>query len=253
MVIVAVLISLLASFSPLAKLIMPVDLTFMIANVGLTCDAADKSFTPSATGLLTFIYSLDEKYIKKIDDYLQGKSEDYIDETAAFLRKKVGPLLGLSDEQTVYSDLTFIKKNNTDENYNLLNKFAANTRNLGSSGLSEELSDNSKWIAYTIKVNAPSIKTSIPIPTIYDFHHTTRLFVVLNDPPLGPDPALASLNSAIGLTSQSQKLSPREKSLSSLIKTEIAPKLPHGKSGETDLAVQVFYNDTKHICWNTGG
>src|SRR5262249_22855364 len=79
MVIVAVLISLLAGFSPLANLIVPATKDkdqFLLAKVGVSCNAANLvAERPQATKLLVFIYSQDDDYIKEIDNFFAGTTE----------------------------------------------------------------------------------------------------------------------------------------------------------------------------------
>jgi hypothetical protein len=257
MAVVAVLISILASFSPLAKLIVPTsNVDFMLANVGLTCDA-DISSTQAnvlaASSLLAVVHSQDKKYIKQVDDYLREKPDNTIQRIKIFI------LNTILKEPAKFADISFVTQNQSDETYNLLKSFE-DRHAIGSSGLSNQLSDNKEWIAYAVKIKRPRDRTSIPIPTIYDRHHSTRLFVILNSPPDNvKDPAVglvnASINatpgSSIGSTVAQKTFSPYEKSLSALIGAEIAPQSPHGTLSETEMNVDLFY-DSKHVCWTAG-
>jgi hypothetical protein len=117
--IVAALISILASFSPLANLILPTNLTFMVAKMGLTCEAADKSVTPEATELLTLIYSMDGSYIKKLDDFLRGRPDNYIDQAKLLFSK-----LFTGEPATKFPTIRLVEQSDKDDAYNLLTKFA---------------------------------------------------------------------------------------------------------------------------------
>jgi hypothetical protein len=79
--------------------------------------------------------------------------------------------------------------------------------------------------------------------------------LILKDPPKLKDPAVATLNADVGQLAgpQQNKLSPDESTLSSVLRIEITPWLPHGAAGHTDMNVQLHYNDQKHICWNISG
>jgi hypothetical protein len=75
MTVVAVLLSLLAGFSPLANMIIVVDpysSQFMLAKIAVTCSSHAKGDLPQATDLLVVISSPEKDYIKRVDDLLNN-------------------------------------------------------------------------------------------------------------------------------------------------------------------------------------
>jgi hypothetical protein len=240
MIIVAVLASLLASFTPLAALILPAPMTYMLVRAGITCFAADKNSFPEATSLLTVITSPEVKTIQDVDDFLHGQAQNVPEKAFRAIR-------ALLIKEEPKFDLNFVNKNKDDENYNMLLKFASTNR-LGAEGLLGELEDNTKWIAYTVPVSAPSHKTPIPIPTLYNLYHSTHFFLITSDQqpnPQSTEPWLASLNASVARASN-----PPRKDLLPLLKAEIEPRGPKGSSSETELSLRMFYNDAQHVCWH---
>ena len=169
MVVVAVLITLLAGFSPLANLIVPATKDkdqFLLAKVGVSCNASNLvAERPRATKLLVFIWSQDDDYIKEIDNFLQGRPNTYVD----WLVQQVG-----WKRDKAFPEIEVVNKENAkDVSLTLLRQFA-NTPQVGSDGLTDQLSNKDHWIAYTHKVNDPNDYTFIPVPTIYEKRHITR-------------------------------------------------------------------------------
>jgi hypothetical protein len=245
MVIVAVLISILAGFTPLASLILPPKKTnFMVANVGLTCNELAKD-GPEATALLAMIDSTEESYIHDVNNHLRGIPNNYAERIQGFF----AGLFGVNYPSKF--DVNFVEKTTTDQRYNLLKSFAG-LGQFGSEGLQDAMSRDDRWIAYTVKIRPPREATPIPVPTVYEKHHSTRLFVIVKKPPIAKDPAVAVINGVIGQPTAQDKLSPREQSLSTLIKVEIVPHVPNGPSGTTEVGVQPFYDGGKNICWTVG-
>jgi hypothetical protein len=203
MVIVAVLISILAGFTPLANLILPAKaLNFMMANVRLTCNEADKSFAPQANALLVMINSDKEWYIKEVTNHLSGISSSYTEMVQGFFARLFG------SEYPQKFEVDFVKKNNQDPRYKLLKSFADQGQ-FGSEGLQDAMSTEEKWTAYTVRIRAPREDTPIPVPTVYEEHHSTRIFLIVRNPQVGKDPAVAAVNDAAGQTTARDQLSPR--------------------------------------------
>ena len=247
MAIVAVLISLLASFSPLADQILPQGLDFMVATVKVTCSADNRVSPLQSTGLLAIIYSEDAKYIGRLERVLKGKSDNFLESLKLFIQKRI------AKSQSPFEQISLVEKSRVSETYRLIKHFES-SKALGSVNLGHELKDPQKWIAYTLPL-VPDQLTPVPIPTIYDKIHTTRLFLISDGPPDStPEPARDVVNASVSLAAGSSASlePPLTKNLAALIETEIQPNSPHGKSNQTDLEVEIFYN-SKHVCWYVAG
>jgi hypothetical protein len=224
MTIAAVLISLLAGFSPLAKLIVPPRVEpysgrFMLAKIGVTCSALNVKGAdlPQATAMLVVIASPQKKYISKIKEQLGN--------TGA-LRS----LMRTKDDLKLH----IVNADPKDETYDLLTKY-------GSESLTSDMSHEEKWVAYTIPVRAPTIDTIVPVPTIFDENHKTRLFVITKQRAPSDQPELTSLVAArSGSASAKLKLSP-------LFEADISPKTPENESFLTELGFKVF---SESACWH---
>jgi hypothetical protein len=219
MTIIACLLSIALGFSPLAEKLFPDGgsrLKFMLANIGVTCGAADLNKSPEATHLLTVVSS-DAPYIHQVKDYFKDKG-----------------LLQI----TKNPDFAFVSpKNGGDELYKILKKAKA---------LQEDLDSDDKWIAYTVKLNAPNTVTSLPVPTIYGRSHKSRLFVVVIDSPTSvPATGQAELAS---LAASTQPIV-ATKRIVPLFQFEMLPLRPKDFSQETDLDIKIFAD---HICWHIG-
>jgi hypothetical protein len=227
MAVAAVLISLLAAFSPLAKLILPeADATpkysghFMLAKIGITCTAQNLKGMdlPQATALLVVITSNLKDYIPKIRELL-GQPESL----KSLMRTK--------------DDLKFrmVNADPKDEFYELLRTYD------GSDSLISDMSRDDNWVAYTVPVRAPTIDTTIPVPTIFDDSHKTRLFVITKQRAANDQPELTSLTSATsGSVSTKLKLSP-------LFEAAILPYAPERESFLTEIGFRVFSDSG---CWH---
>lgn len=219
MAVIACLLSIALGFSPLAEKLFPDEgskLKFMLANIGVTCGAADLNKSPEATHLLTVISS-DAPYIRQVKNYFKDKG---------FLQSAKNP------------EFAFVSpENGGDELYNILKKSRA---------LQEDLDSDDKWIAYTVKLNAPATVTSLPVPTIYGRSHKSRLFVVVTDSPTSvPTTGQAELAS---LAASTQPIV-ATKRIVPLFQFEMLPLRPQEFSQETDLDIKIFAD---HICWHIG-
>jgi hypothetical protein len=143
--------------------------------------------------------------------------------------------------------VNFVQQNGQDERYNLLTRFAASGR-FGSDGLKTELADDRKWTAYTVTLKNPSTRTPIPITTIYDRDHHTRLFL-FRPSAAAKDPAVALVNGAAGPLPTQDKFLPLDPNLTPLISVPIVPHAPKGPFGTTEVGLEIFY-DGKHVCWS---
>jgi hypothetical protein len=227
MTIAAVLVSLLAGFSPLAKLIVPssverVDLYsghFMLAKIGVTCSALNVKGVdlPQATALLVVITSSQKDYIPKIKELL-------------------GNLESLKSLMRTRNDLKLhiVNADPKDEIYQLLT-------NYGSESLTTDMSQEENWVAYTMPVRAPTIDTTVPVPTIFNDSHKTRLFVITKQWAPNDQPELSSLVAASsGSASTKLKLTP-------LFEAAIIPRTPEKESFLTELGFRVF---SESACWH---
>lgn len=223
MAIVACLIAVALGFSPLATKILPdggSQLKFLLANVGVKCGASVASVASKeeATQLLAVISSDDAPYISKV-------REDFTDE--AFLREAKN------------RNFAFVSQaNGGDDLYKLLKAEAS---------LQNDLGNDEQWIAYTVKAEAPTTFTSLPIPTIYDRIHESRLFAVLTtsgtSAPAGSQAELASLAASTQPYVATKKLMP-------LLLLQMLPHRPKEVSQEAILQVTIFANQG---CWIKGG
>jgi hypothetical protein len=219
MVIVAVLIATFTSFTPLANKIFPAsELEFMLASIALTCQPSSQTHPPQATDLLTVISADDTEYIDQVTKFLRDKDPN------AFV-----PQLIHGEE------LTLVKKD--EELYKLLMQRANEDQSL-----SRDLRAPGKWVAYTVRANAPNIETPLPAPVRFKRPYTTRLFVVVKQNPKSSQPELNGL---------SQESDDKQKDIWPLITVGIRPELPLNRSQRTDFDVQVFAHPT-HICWHIG-
>jgi hypothetical protein len=147
MVVVAVIVSLAAGFSPLAQLVMPPQESFskklMLADLALTCAPAVAKDDPAqATVLLVVISTSDDiQYIREVKKILTSRDR----------------LMSLARREDV-PDLQLIAKKEGSPDYELL------LREFGSESLQTDMSDPAKWVAYTIPISAPNVDTLVPIP-----------------------------------------------------------------------------------------
>jgi len=230
MTIVAVLITILASFSGLGEKIIPSDpelrLKFMLANVGVTCvarESRERKSTPEASKLLAVIYSPEKKYIKTIEEFLVNK--DLISKATSRDFELIKP--GSEDEKT-------------------LKQFARRSQEKGSESLKEDLETPSNWIGYGVRVKDPVETTPIAIPAVFDGTLKTRLFVAFRERfPTDTRPELASLDASIDV---SRVESPRVEILP-LFQLNIGPNRPRDLTQVTNLDLKIF---TGHSCWHIG-
>jgi hypothetical protein len=231
MTVVAALITILAGFSPLAKGIFPEsELKFMLANVGVTCLEGNPKNPSQATHLLSVVTSADE---------------DYIDQVTKFLNERP-PIRIAKNLKFQFPTIQFISNKQRDELdlYQTLHEFADSGAK-GSEGLTDDLSNDERWVAYAVKINDPKIATYIPIPTIFDRRHKSRLLIVVNEPPKTKAPEVASLDAPVG-----QGVAfPFKKSIRPMFQVEILPAQPSDQSEVTDLQFKVFADQR---CWNIG-
>ena len=237
MVIVAVLISILAGFTPLANLIMPnKKFNFMVADVGVTCQGTDLNSATHASSLMAVISSDDQAYIRTVDNFLRETPDNYIDKFKLFLTKT------LRSNYHKRFDVDFVEKKQSDVRYRLLKSFAKSGE-FGSDGLKMDLANDLEWIAYTVKLEDPDHTTPIQIPTVYEKNHRTRLF--LFRPPVDvKDPAVDLLNRALNATATPSP----DPNISAVVRVKIVPHVPDGPSGTTEVGLETFY-DGRHICW----
>lgn len=223
MAIVAVLISVLAGFSPLANMIIVVDPysnQLVLAKIGVTCSTQAKGDLPQATALLVVIFSEEKDYIEKVRNFLKNTKS-----LKSWLRSPQDPHV-----QTINAD-------SNDETYKLLLDY-------GSESLTQDMSRAENWIAYKIPINAPTIDTVVPVPTIYEKSNRTRLFVITQQLTRTNQPELSSLVAAANPAATSTKLK-----LTPLFQAGIVPRKPLDETFLTELGFQVFADSG---CWHTG-
>jgi hypothetical protein len=221
MVIVAIVISILAGFSPLAAKIVPsgVSQKFVLMTLKLTC-LAEKTRTsvPEASHILTVISSQDISYIKDVQDFLHDKDrmgEQHVD---------------------------FVSQTPQGDQFNtLLFRYARSDEN-GAAVMLKALQSPKQWIAYTVTVLDPDSQTWIPVPTRYEKEHETRLFAIVTDPPTERHPEVASLDAALAPPTADPT-----KRLVPLLEAEIVPRTPLERFDDTDIGVKVFAN---RVCWH---
>jgi hypothetical protein len=219
MVIVAVLIAIFTSFTPLANKIFPAsELEFMLAGIELTCQPSIQTHPPQATDLLTVISADDTEYIDEVRNFLKDQ------DPKAFVPQLIhGRAFGLVDEN---DDLYKLIMQRTDEDQSL----------------SRDLRAPGKWVAYKVRATAPNIETPLPIPVRFKKPHTTRLFVVVKQNPKSSQPELA------GLSDESQD---EKKDIWPILTIGINSAQPQNRSQRTDFDVQLFAHPA-HICWHIG-
>jgi hypothetical protein len=226
MTVVAVLLSLLAGFSPLANMIIVVDpysSQFMLAKIAVTCSSHAKGDLPQATDLLVVISSPEKDYIKRVDDLLNNAKS-----LKSWMRSPQDPRLEI------------VRADPNDEIYKLLQDYGDKT----SESLTEAMRSAENWIAYKTPINAPTIDTLVPVPTLYEKSNSTRLFVVTKQLTRTSQPELTSLVAAANSATASPKLK-----LTPLFQAGIVPRKPLAESFLTELGFQVFADSG---CWHTG-
>jgi hypothetical protein len=226
MTIAAVLISLLAGFSPLARLIVPPPVPvdpysghFMLAKIGVTCAALNVKGVdlPQATALLVVITSSQKDYIPKIKELLAN-----VNSLKSLMRT------------TNDVKLHIVNADPKDAIYQLLTNYA-------SESLTNDMSQEENWVAYTMPVRAPTLDTTVPVPTIFNDSHKTRLFIITKQWASNDQPELSSLVAASsGSTSTKLKLTP-------LFEAAIIPRTPEKESFLTELGFRVF---SESACWH---
>jgi hypothetical protein len=220
MVMVAIVISMLAGFSPLAAMIVPsgVSQKFVLMTLKLTCLAERTTTSPEASHILTVISSQDQSYIKDVQDFLYDK-------------ERMG-------EQHV----EFVSQTPQGDQFNTLLLKYAHSDESGAALMLKALQSPKQWIAYTVTILDPDSQTLIPVPTRYEKQHETRLFAIVTDPPKEKNPEVASLNAALAPPTADPT-----KRMLPLLEAEIVPKMPLDRFDDTDIGVKVFAN---RVCWH---
>jgi hypothetical protein len=108
MAVVAVLISIFASFSPLADAIVPPNLGFMLANVAITCDADNRNTATPPSGVLAVIWAQDLGYVNKVANYLSETPDSYIERLKKYM---LSIILGTKPR---FGYITFVEKKHSD-------------------------------------------------------------------------------------------------------------------------------------------
>jgi hypothetical protein len=166
LVIVAAMISLILAFAntKLPSLINtdPLANKLVLAEISLTCSAKlGPDAPPAGSDLILVIWSPDDGYIKEISDTLSSK------DLKKHVRRSEQPdihlIKGAGDENKGQSE--------EKEYMELL-------RSQGGEAINRYANQPNQWIAYRVPVQA-SAPTLLPIPTIYEKWHETRLFVVM--------------------------------------------------------------------------
>jgi len=173
MIVVAVIITLILGFSPAATSILPPDsnmkLKFMLATLGITCTTQAENKSPQATHLLILISSQDEDYISQVHNFLKAPTMIH---------------------EAKYKNYKLVEHARTDEHFKLLHQYARSKQKWADS-LQESLNTDDKWIGYTVEANDPGNNTFVPVPTLLERNHSTRIFAVITDRPSGPEVASA--------------------------------------------------------------
>ena len=226
LIIVAVLLSLLTTITPLASNILPkgaVAPRFMVANIGVSCQAADPSNSPQATKLLAVISSPDEDYIEDVRKFITDQQNKPYFKNPEFTLVQAK---GKSDD--IYTLIWEHRKSNEPWARTLV----------------EDVSKDKKWLAYTVEMGDPRRITSIPIPTRYEKNHKSSLFVITTEPEKRSlDPLQAAVKPIQDVAYSGLKLNP-------LLQVEIFSKLATPFSQLTSLDTKVFAN---FICWHIAG
>jgi hypothetical protein len=231
MTIVAVLISLIASFLGLADKLIPQRVEtpadpyvghFMLAKIGITCSASESKGLPQATALLVVLNSPQKGYISKIKALLAEP-----DKLKTLMR---------SPNDLKYKVIT---PDSRDETYALLTSHASESLQKDNS-LQKDMSREEDWVAYTVPVRPPTVDTTIPVPTIFEDSHTTRLFVITKQSGSNDQPELTRLTAASsGNAAATLKLNP-------LFEAAIVPRIPEKDSFLTEFGLRVF---STSACW----
>jgi hypothetical protein len=220
MVIVAAILSILATLTPAANNIVPspdYSKKFMLANFGLTCSSSSKrQDPPQASDLIVTIYSPSETYINDVKKFLDTPK-----------------LMQNAKEKKFH----YLKQDPSDKSFKLLRDYSKLPNSSQSASLSQELRDPTHWLAYQMALQDAGTRTFIPIPTKYERPHTTRIFVVAEQFPDTPQPEVAAL------AGSTQSLSAVNKNIVPVFQVEIDPRKPD----LTDLNVEVI---TDHNCWH---
>jgi hypothetical protein len=136
--------------------------------------------------------------------------------------------------------LEIIHADPNDEIYKLLQDYGDKT----SDSLTQDMRSAENWIAYKTPINAPTIDTLVPVPTLYEKSNSTRLFVITKQLTRTSQPELTSLVAAANSATASPKLK-----LTPLFQAGIVPRKPLAESFLTELGFQVFADSG---CWHTG-
>src|SRR5262249_23264927 len=129
---------------------------YLIANLKVTCWSGTELNTEPAPYLLTLITAGGSSYISDLPDELTP----------------------VQNKPTAKYNFTFIGQNPQDEFYSVLKTPGASTSG-ELNQIQQELSDESKWLAFTVPANDPHTVTLFPIPTIVGRTHNARLFIVI--------------------------------------------------------------------------
>jgi hypothetical protein len=210
MVIVATILSIAAGFSGISDKLFPpaTKLKFMLADIKLTCTTNGKLDPPPATQILAVISSTKPQYIKDVKDYLNK--------------------ISAAEEQRTHS-VHWLAQQNDDKIYKLLQQTAASDGELRA-----EIAIDDKWTAYLVDLKNRASGTLVPMPTMYDVNHTTRLFLVVSEPPKSKtDAEAASVTASLTPVSAQKALVP-------LVQAQIAPEQPRDEAQLTNVDLEVF-------------
>ena len=237
MTIVAVIIAMLAGFSQFGTMILPpvFHLKFMRADIAIRC-LTKKANPPQATDLIALL-SGEQDYVKDVIDFLLTAPQASEGDVSYHLRW-IHPRVKMHPDDKGYDlDWTHIRNALHEPLYALLQADTA---------LNDEMSNDGKWVAYSVDIKAANKDTSLPVPATYERDHTLHLFAALSEPPKKRQPELGTLGNPIR---PSQPPLQEQQRLLSLLQVVINPHKPQERSQLTNFGVKIFA-DTG--CWNLG-
>ena len=175
MTIVAAIIAILAGFGQFGTLILPPtsNLKFMRADIAIRC-LTEKPTSPQATDLVALL-SGDQGYVNDLIEFLVRTPRAAADDVPYDLHW-IHPKVKMHPDGKAYDLDWKHAANAVDEPlYNLVTGLKPSDDTI----LSDEISDERKWVAYSVNIQARNRKTSIPIPATYETDHILHLFAAL--------------------------------------------------------------------------
>jgi hypothetical protein len=268
LVILSCFAALLATFTPISAQIFPKPDPFpksMIAKVGLACRISSDLTPSKAAYLLTVIWADDTDYIGAVRDNLRSlqiaasnSAKDQHDAAKSTVYEAVETILvdmlkwfGPTDAttrakpETTFAQLKVVNNSSSDQFYNLLKRSTPTAE--VDPDLRGELSDDTRWAAFTVPVKAPEDFTQVPIHTRFGMRNHTKVFLLTFPEDNGPD-SISGDPLTAGAPALPRGVQPQEFRARKIAEVEILSTRPDSETQGAELNLNIFHTNT---CWTS--